>query len=454
MSVLAISPLDGRYQSKTEALAPYVSEWALMKYRVRVEIAWLLKMSQTDAIADMRALTDEETAFLEALAADFDEAANQEIKTIERTTNHDVKAVEYYIKNAIAGTSLEDVSEFVHFCCTSEDINNLSYALMMRDAIHEAWLPGAAALLDSLSALAVELADAPMLARTHGQPATPTTLGKELGVFVFRLKRQLKQIEAQEFLGKFNGAVGAYNAHLVAYPDADWVAISRSLVEGLGLTHNPMTTQIESHDYMAELFHTLTRFNTVLLDLCRDMWTYISLGYFKQQVVAGEVGSSTMPHKVNPINFENAEANLGLSNAVLGHLAEKLPVSRLQRDLSDSSALRNGGTGIAYSYLAMTSALRGLERVAVDRDKLGADLDDAWEVLSEAVQTILRKNGVENPYEKLKELTRGAAIQQKALTRFVASLEIPQADKDTLLKLTPGSYIGIAPQLAREVVGS
>lgn len=447
MSNRAISPIDGRYNTKTAPLQDYLSEWALMKYRVIVEVRWLIAMSETVGITHVRPLTDDEVQLLNSLIENFDDDSADQIKTIERTTNHDVKAVEYFIKQNIAGTSLEDVSESIHFACTSEDINNLAYGMMVRDAIQLVWLPQAQAFLTQLTEKSRSLAGVSMLARTHGQSATPTTMGKELQVFVYRLHRQLKQITNQEFLGKFNGAVGAYNAHCIAYPDVDWHTLSCEFVESLGLTHNPLTTQIESHDYLAELGHSLIRFNTILLDFCRDMWTYISLGYFKQRVVAGEVGSSTMPHKVNPIDFENAEANVGISNATLDHLATKLPVSRLQRDLSDSSALRNYGVGIAHSLLGILSAQKGLGKTDINRVAIKADLDDAWEVLGEAVQTILRKYSTPNAYEKLKDLTRGTGITAATLQEFIVSLEIPEDDKARLQALKPADYIGYAERL-------
>lgn len=449
MSLRAISPIDGRYGKKTVALQPYLSEWALMKHRVLVEVRWLVAMSEHEGISHVRRFSDSEKRLLEQLAAGFDDDAAAEIKSIEAFISHDVKAVEYYIKTRLRGTSLSDVGESVHFACTSADINNLAYALMIRDAMRDVWLPGASALLQLLEAWALKSAGEPMLARTHGKAASPTTVGKELKVFALRLGRQWKQIASQTYLGKFNGAVGAYNAHVAAYPEVNWLEVSRCFVEELGLAHNPLTTQIEAHDFLAELCHALIRFNTVLLDLCRDMWTYISLGYFKQKVVAEEVGSSTMPHKVNPINFENAEANLGISSATLGHLALKLPVSRLQRDLSDTSALRNLGTAIAHSLLALTSTEQGLNRIEVDRAALEAELDNAWEVLGEAVQTVLRKHHAPGAYEQLKAITRGKSMSQAQLREFISTLDIPGADKSRLLALTPATYIGLATELAQ-----
>lgn len=449
MSLRAISPIDGRYADKTAALSPYLSEWALMKYRVLVEVRWLIAMSEHEGITHVRTFSDDEIGLLERLAAAFDDEAAEEIKSIEAFISHDVKAVEYFIKARLRDTSLSDVIESVHFACTSEDINNLAYAMMFRDAMGDVWLPGARDLVQLLDDWALESADAPMLARTHGRAASPTTVGKELKVFALRLSRQLKQIESQTFLGKFNGAVGAYNAHVAAYPDLNWLQFSRSFVEELGLSHNALTTQIEAHDFLAELCHALIRFNTVLLDLCRDMWTYISLGYFKQKLVAEEVGSSTMPHKVNPINFENAEANLGISSATLGHLALKLPVSRLQRDLSDTSALRNFGAAIAHSLLALTSTGQGLSKVDIDRAALQRDLDNAWEVLGEAIQTVLRMRQMPGAYEQLKAMTRGKSISQTSIREFINTLDIPGSDKTRLLALTPATYIGLAVELAQ-----
>ena len=452
-TIRAITPLDGRYATQVSGLGDHLSEWALIKRRVQVEVEWLLEMADCAAITDMRALTSAEQALLRGLVTDFDDDAAARVKSIERTTNHDVKAVEYYIRERLAGTSLEDVCEWVHFCCTSEDINNLSHALMLKGALEEEWLPQAKALVDGVAALAGETADTSMLAYTHGQAASPTTLGKELAVFVYRWRRQMQQIECAEYLGKFNGAVGSYNAHAIAYPDADWQSISRGFVERLGLTHNPLTTQIEPHDYIAEIFHALIRFNTVTLDFDRDMWSYISLGVFRQKTIEGEVGSSTMPHKVNPINFENSEANVGISSALLEHLATKLPVSRLQRDLTDSSALRNLGPAIGHSLVGLKSAMRGLRQVAVDEDLLASELDDAWEVLAEAVQTVMRKQGGEDAYELLKGFTRGQRITETDMRHFVKGLKIPPDDKARLMALTPASYTGIANELVARMGG-
>lgn len=448
MSLNAVSPLDGRYADATRDVAAYFSEAALMKFRVHVEIEWLLALSRCEAIAEVRAFNSEEVSLLQAIAANFDDAAAQRIKDIESVTRHDVKAVEYYIKEQLEQSTLQDAKEWVHFACTSEDINNLAHALMIKGGVLQAWLTPARKLVDSVDGLAGEFAAVPMLARTHGQNASPTTVGKELAVFVARWNRQLVQIERLEFLGKINGAVGNFNAHAIAYPEVDWPAFGRAFVEGLGLTYNPLTTQIESHDYMAECFQALMRFNNILLDFDRDIWTYISLGYFKQKLVAGEVGSSTMPHKVNPIDFENSEANIGLANAVLDHLANKLPISRLQRDLTDSSALRNMGVGIAHGVIALKSAQRGIGKLSLNEAAVAQDLDNAWEVLGEAVQTVMRKAGHDNPYEKLKELTRGAQITAESMRAFVETLDLPEADKARLLALTPATYIGVAVQLA------
>jgi adenylosuccinate lyase len=451
MPLNSLSPLDGRYGSQLAGLSDYFSEAGLIKYRVRVEIEWLLTMSEREEITHVRPFSAGEKKFLHSIVNEFDEKEAQRVKDIEKTTNHDVKSVEYYIKERIAGTSLEDMSESVHFCCTSEDITNLSYALMLKEGIANEWAPRAKKLTEALTVLVNEASDIPMLTRTHGQPATPSTVGKELAVFVYRWERQLDQLEKAEYLGKFNGAVGSYNAHVIAYPDAPWEDIARDMVERLGLDFNPLTTQIESHDYLAEIFHNLIRFNNITLDFDRDMWTYIALDYFKQKVVSQEVGSSIMPHKVNPIQFENSEANLGVSNSLLDHLTMKLPVSRLQRDLSDSSALRNIGSALGYSVLALESTLKGLARVQVNETVLEEDLEDRWEVLAEAVQTVMRKAGIENPYEKMKELTRGQEINREQMRSFIQGLDLPQTDKERLLALTPAGYIGIASKLIHNI---
>jgi adenylosuccinate lyase len=447
MALDALSPLDGRYADQLAGLAGYFSEAALHRYRVRVEVEWLLTLSARPEIPAVRPFTPEEQTLLRAIAADFGAGDAARIRAIERLTHHDVKAVEYYLKERLEGTSLADVREFVHFCCTSEDINNLAYALMLREGLTCEWRPLADRLCTEVAALAAQTRDQPLLSHTHGQAASPSTLGKELAVFAYRWRRQLAQLDRAEFLGKFNGAVGSYNAHVAAYPDAPWEQIARAFVEGLGLTFNPLTTQIEPHDYLAEIFHNLIRYNTVAIDFARDLWAYISLGYFRQRAAPEAVGSSTMPHKVNPIHFENAEANLGLSNALLDHLATKLPVSRLQRDLTDYSTLRNIGVALGHATVALRSALQGLAEVAVDPEALARDLDAAWEVLAEAVQTVMRKHGLPNPYEQLKGLTRGAQIDRDALHAFIRALDLPPAEKQRLLSLTPATYIGLAPAL-------
>ena len=451
MSVMTISPIDGRYAAQTEDLTSEFSEYALIKYRVQVEVGWLLFLAEQPGITDVRPLSSEEQSYLRALAAEFNPAQADRVKEIERTTRHDVKAVEYYLQERLQDTSLADVIPYIHFCCTSEDINNLAYGLMLRNGIVGKWLPLATQLVDRVAGLAEQTREVAILARTHGQPASPTTLGKELAVFVGRWRRQLRLIEAAEYLGKFNGTVGNFHTHSIAYPDLPWEDLSRAFVERLGLTFNPLTTQIESHDWIAELAHALVRFNTITLGFDQDVWTYISLAYFKQHAVAGEVGSSTMPHKVNPINFENSEANLGVSNALLTHLAAKLPVSRLQRDLTDSSALRNLGTAIAHSYVALQSTLRGLGVLEVNPAAIAHDLDDAWEVLAEPIQTVMRRVGTPNAYERLKELTRGAGITKEGIQAFIAGLDLPDDDKQRLLRLTPATYTGLAAQLVRHV---
>jgi adenylosuccinate lyase len=421
-----------------------------MRFRVQVEIRWLQALAVQSDIEEVPALTDETNALLNDISDNFSETDALRIKEIESTTNHDVKAVEYFIKEKIAGNKeLEKISEFIHFACTSEDINNLSHALMLKESHDSVMRPALMDIIDAITALTVKYAEQAMLARTHGQTASPTTLGKEMGVFAHRLNRQLTQLDEIDFIGKANGAVGNFNAHLSAYPDVDWPTFSKSFVEGLGLQWNPHTTQIESHDYMAEYFQAMSRFNTILVDFCRDIWGYISLGYFKQKTIAGEIGSSTMPHKVNPIDFENAEGNLGLSNCLLNHLAEKLPVSRWQRDLTDSTTIRNNGTGIAYALLAYKSCLKGISKLETNPDVMASDLNNAWEVLAEPVQTIMRRYGIEKPYEKLKELTRGQSINAEVLHNFIGSLDIPEAEKDRLLKLTPATYIGNASEQAK-----
>ncbi|NCA88997.1 MAG: adenylosuccinate lyase [Gammaproteobacteria bacterium] len=451
-TLTAVSPIDGRYGSKTEDLRPIFSELGLIRHRVLVEVRWLLALAEHPGIPEVPPLSVHARHLLEAMVDNFGEEQGHRVKNIERTTNHDVKAVEYFIKEHIAGNAeLEAVSEFIHFACTSEDINNLAHALMLREGRGQVLLPQMDEVIAAIRALAHRLADLPMLARTHGQPASPTTLGKELANVATRLARQRDQVAEVPLLGKINGAVGNYNAHHAAYPEVDWPAFARGFVESLGLTWNAYTTQIEPHDYMAEFFDATARFNTILLDACRDLWGYISLGYFRQKTVAGEVGSSTMPHKVNPIDFENAEGNLGLANAILEHLARKLPISRFQRDLTDSTVLRNLGVGLAHTSIALQSALKGLGKLEADPARLAADLDANWEVLAEPIQTVMRRHGVEKPYEKLKELTRGQRIGQEELARFIDTLEIPEQAKDRLRELTPATYIGNATAQARGI---
>jgi adenylosuccinate lyase len=451
-TLTALSPLDGRYASKTEALRNLFSEYGLMRQRVTVELGWFSVLADEDGIPEVPPLSDEDTDYLVDLIRDFAVQDAERIKEIEATTNHDMKAVEYFLKEKFAGhPALAKVSEFLHFGCTSEDINNLAYALMLKHGRESVLLPMMERMVERLRALARRHAELPMLSRTHGQPATPTTLGKELANIVHRLRRQCDQLKQVELLGKMNGAVGNYNAHLAAYPDVNWEALSIKLVESLGLTWTPYTIQIEPHDYMAEYFDALARFNTVLLDASRDIWGYIAIGYFKQKPVSGEVGSSTMPHKVNPIDFENAEGNLGVANALLRHFAEKLPVSRWQRDLTDSTVLRNVGVGIGHSVLAYESFLKGLSKLEADAERMAADLDANWEVLAEAVQTVMRRYGVEEPYEKLKALTRGRRVDEDAMREFIKELEIPNDAKARLLAMTPQSYTGLAAKLAKEI---
>lgn len=447
----AISPVDGRYGSKTASLRPIFSEFGLIRCRLVVEVRWLQQLAANPGVAEVPALSDEANAVLEALIENFGEAQAQQVKDIEATTNHDVKAIEYFIKQSIAdNTELAAISEFVHFACTSEDINNLSHALMLQEG-RAVMLAEADKIIAKLAAQAMEFAEVPMLSRTHGQTASPTTMGKEFANVVARLRRQRDVIASIELLGKINGAVGNYNAHLSAYPDVDWEANAESFVSALGLTWNPYTTQIEPHDYIAELFDAVARFNTILIDLDRDVWGYISLGYFKQRTIAGEVGSSTMPHKVNPIDFENSEGNLGIANAVLSHLAAKLPISRWQRDLTDSTVLRNMGVGFAYSLIAYQATLKGLGKLQINPSRIAEDLDASWEVLAEPIQTVMRRYGVEEPYEKLKALTRGQAITRETLAPFIESLDIPEHAKAGLRSLTPANYIGNAIAQAKRI---
>nr|WP_314625929.1 adenylosuccinate lyase [uncultured Noviherbaspirillum sp.] len=451
-SLTALSPLDGRYAAKTDKLRPILSEAGFMHHRVKVEIAWLQALAAA-GLDEIKPFSKDAGALLDRIAADFTEADAERIKEIEAVTNHDVKAVEYWLKEQVKDVpELMAASEFIHFACTSEDINNTSHGMMLKAARDTVLLPALQAVIDRLAGLAHEHAAVPMMSRTHGQPASPTTLGKEIANVVARLRRAAERIAAVEILAKMNGAVGNYNAHLSAYPEIDWAAFSKKVIEErLGLTFNPYTIQIEPHDYMAELFDAVARANTILLDLNRDIWGYISLGYFKQRTKAGEIGSSTMPHKVNPIDFENSEGNLGMANAVLKHMAEKLPVSRWQRDLTDSTVLRNIGVGLGYALLAYDSCLRGLNKLEVNPARLAEDLDATWEVLAEPVQTVMRRYGVENPYEQLKELTRGKGISREAMQTFVQGLAIPQSARDQLLALTPANYIGIAETLARDI---
>ena len=451
-TLTALSPLDGRYAAKVENLRQHFSEYGLIRNRVRVEIGWLAALAASPAIVECPAFSAATLAELERVVGEFSVADAQAIKDIEARTNHDVKAMEYWLKQRLAANAeVMGVSEFIHFGCTSEDINNVSHALMLKDAVCACYLPAFDRLIERLRDLAHQLADLPMLARTHGQPATPTTLGKEMANIAARLARARTRIAGVSLTAKFNGAVGNYNAHLAAYPEHDWEAFNRDFIESLGLEFNPYTIQIEPHDAMAELFDAIARANTILIDADRDIWQYISLGYFKQRLKQGEIGSSTMPHKVNPIDFENSEGNLGLANAVLRHLAEKLPISRLQRDLTDSTVLRNVGVAFGYSLLAYDSTMRGLGKLEANPERLAEDLDGAWEVLAEPVQTVMRRFGVPNPYEQLKELTRGKGISRDDLRRFIAALPVPEADRTRLLDMTPASYVGKAVELARRI---
>jgi len=451
-ALTAVSPIDGRYGSRTESLREVFSEFGLIKRRVLVEVRWLQCLAAHEGIPEVPGLSRAATRALNNIAEKFSEVDARRIKDIEATTNHDVKAVEYFIKERFDGNrELKTIAEFVHFACTSEDINNLAHALMLRDGLHTVLLPVMQSIATKLTDLAHDSAAAAMLSRTHGQTASPTTMGKEIANVVARLRRQLEQLERIEFLGKINGAVGNYNAHLAAYPEVDWQANAEAFVTSLGLAWNPYTTQIEPHDYMAELFDALARFNTILVDFNRDIWGYISLGYFKQKTVAGEVGSSTMPHKVNPIDFENSEGNLGLANAVLQHMAAKLPLSRWQRDLTDSTVLRNMGVGAAYSLIAYESALKGIGKLELNAARLAEDLDNSWEVLAEPIQTVMRRYGIEKPYEKLKELTRGQAMSARLIQDFVSRLELPEEARSELLALTPAAYIGNAVAQARSI---
>ena len=451
-SLNALSPLDGRYQPKLDALRPYFSEYALIKHRAWVEVEWLKALSAAKELSEIAAFNEETIKELDDAITHFDEADAVQVKAIESRTNHDVKALEYWLKEKFDGNpEIKKASEFIHFACTSEDINNLSHGLMLKAARDNVMLPFLNNLIARLTELSLELAEQPLLSRTHGQTASPTTMGKELANVAYRLKRQQKQLAENEILGKINGAVGNFNAHLSAYPDFDWESFAKRFVENLGLDYNPMTIQIEPHDYMAELYDTLARINTIMIDLNRDVWGYISVGYFKQKVKAGEIGSSTMPHKVNPIDFENSEGNLGLANAILRHMAEKLPISRWQRDLTDSTVLRNMGVGLGYTLLGYDSCLRGLNKLEINIDRLNKDLDNSWEVLAEPIQTVMRRYGIENPYEQLKELTRGkGGINKASLHTFIDTLKIPTEAKQGLLKLTPANYTGKAAELVKQ----
>jgi len=446
----AISPVDGRYGGRLESLRPIFSEYGLIRHRALVEVRWLQALAAHEGIAEVPAFSVQTQRILDAIVSEFTEADARRVKTIERTTNHDVKAIEYFLKEKVAGVAeLAGASEFIHFACTSEDINNISYALMLREARNQVLLPTMDAVIADITRLATEYAAVPMLARTHGQPASPTTVGKEMANVAYRLKRQRMQLASVQILAKINGAVGNYNAHIAAYPEIDWQQFAERFVTDLGLDWNPYTTQIEPHDFIAELFDALVRFNTILIDFNRDMWSYISLGYFKQKTIAGEIGSSTMPHKVNPIDFENSEGNLGMANAILDHLARKLPISRWQRDLTDSTVLRNLGVGVAHTVIALEATLKGISKLEIDEVRIQAELDANWEVLAEAIQTVMRRYGVENPYEKLKELTRGRRVDANAMRDFVAKLSLPPAVTAALLALTPATYIGNASEQAK-----
>ena len=451
-SLTAISPIDGRYGSKTSDLRPIFSEYGLIRHRVLVEVRWLQKLAAADAISEVPAFSEHANKVLNDIVDKFNEEDAQRVKNIERTTNHDVKAVEYFLKEKIEGNEeLMAVNEFIHFACTSEDINNLSHALMLNEARTGVILPAIDEIIDAVRAKAHEYAEQPMLSRTHGQPASPTTVGKEFANVAYRLMRQREQIKNIQFLGKINGAVGNYNAHLSAYPELDWPQFAEEFVTSLGISWNPYTIQIEPHDYIAEFFDALARFNTILIDFDRDVWGYISNNFFKQKTVAGEIGSSTMPHKVNPIDFENSEGNLGIANAIFDHLAMKLPISRWQRDLTDSTVLRNLGTGVGYSLIAYSSTMRGINKLEVNPEALNADLDSNWEVLAEPIQTVMRRYGIEKPYEKLKELTRGKRVDADGMAAFIDTLELPDAVKAEMKQWTPANYIGNAIEQAKNI---
>lgn len=447
-SLTAISPIDGRYSNKVDPLRSIFSEFGLLKYRIIVEIRWLQKLASCPNLEEIPNFSQHANDYLDAIINNFSLNDALRIKAIEHVTNHDVKAVEYFLKEKVANhTELHAVNEFIHFACTSEDINNLSHALMLNTSRKEVILPYWQQLIDKITEFSQQYRDISLLSRTHGQPATPTTLGKEFANVAYRLKRQTKQFSQVDILGKINGAVGNYNAHIIAYPTVDWIAFSEEFVTSLGITWNPFTTQIEPHDYIAELFDCICRFNTILVDLARDIWGYIALGYFKQKTITGEIGSSTMPHKVNPIDFENAEGNLGLANAIMGHLSAKLPISRWQRDLTDSTVMRNLGIGIGHSLIAYQSLLKGLSKLEVNQNKLYAELDNNWEVLAEPIQTVMRRHRIEKPYEKLKELTRGKRVNSQEIVAFINSLNLSDEEKKRLVNLTPADYIGLAPIL-------
>lgn len=450
-ALTAVSPVDGRYGSKTSALRTIFSEFGLIRFRVEVEIRWLQQLASHPQITEVPALSSEANALLDTLVAEFSLEQAERIKEIERTTNHDVKAVEYFIKEQISGNAeLNAISEFVHFACTSEDINNLSHALMLKNGV-AVMRTEMEAIEQAIAKIGQDFATQPMLSRTHGQTASPSTLGKEMANVAYRLRRQIKQLDSIEYLGKINGAVGNYNAHLSAYPEIDWEENAKSFIEGLGLNFNPYTTQIEPHDYIAELFDLVCRYNTILIDFDRDVWGYIAWGYFKQKTIAGEVGSSTMPHKVNPIDFENSEGNLGIANAVMGHLTMKLPISRWQRDLTDSTVLRNLGVGFGHSLIAYASTLKGISKLEVNAARLDEDLDNSWEVLAEPIQTVMRRYAIEEPYEKLKALTRGKGMTKEVMLDFIETLEIPESAKAELRTLTPGTYFGNAAEQASRI---
>ena len=451
-SLTALSPVDGRYARQTQGLRPFFSEYGLIRHRVLVEVRWLQALAKHPQIEEVPAFSDAANALLDSLINDFSEADAERVKEIERTTNHDVKAVEYFLKEKVeSNAEILKVSEFIHFACTSEDINNLAYGLMLKGGRDEVLVPQLQQINTAITELAHQYADDALLSRTHGQPASPTTVGKEMANVAQRLNRQLSQIQAVEVLGKINGAVGNYNAHYASYPEIDWPLFAKEFVESLGLQWNPYTTQIEPHDYIAEMFDACSRYNIIMIDFCRDIWSYISLGHFKQKVIAGEVGSSTMPHKVNPIDFENAEGNLGIANALMTHLAQKLPASRLQRDLTDSTVLRSLGLGLGHGMIAYQSALKGIGKLELNQASIASELDANWEVLGEAVQTVMRRHGIEKPYEKLKALTRGRRITAKDMAEFIDTLELPEEVRQQLRDLTPASYIGNAAAQAKAI---